>query len=347
MLLISFLILGLSSCGATDSESSIMYQETHTHSYVTAVTEPTCTLEGYTLYKCSCGESYKDSIKNALGHNYIEREQNYKCSRCNRYEDDGFTFELITSEMARYNDSYKGRVDTYDIKSVSNKAVENGKVTLPKKHMGYPVTGIYRGALYKVRNTMTKLYIPSNIKYIGSNLVAYDGQFNIPNCTISLETIEFDNKCSYMSISHTAFQFCKNVANISMPVGCIKYFNHDDMVGNHFIFEDTLYYKNNRVENAGCFYIFDILTESNQSKVSSNLVVKAGTTIIANQAFVGNTNIKTVELPSSLKYIGKKAFAQCVSISTITYKGSESSYNSILIEDNAFQNCKTITYQFN
>lgn len=41
----------------------------HTHSYETKVVSPTCTEGGYTLHTCSCGESYKDSETQALGHN--------------------------------------------------------------------------------------------------------------------------------------------------------------------------------------------------------------------------------------------------------------------------------------
>jgi len=40
----------------------------HTHSYTSRVTAPTCTEKGYTTYTCSCGDSYKDSYVDALGH---------------------------------------------------------------------------------------------------------------------------------------------------------------------------------------------------------------------------------------------------------------------------------------
>jgi hypothetical protein len=52
--------------------------ESHTHSYTSVVTAPTCTAKGYTTYTCSCGNSYKDNYTNALGHNY----SNGKCTRC-------------------------------------------------------------------------------------------------------------------------------------------------------------------------------------------------------------------------------------------------------------------------
>ena len=49
------------------------------HKHNAVVTAPTCTAQGYTTHTCSsCGNSYKDSYTNALGHNYT----NGKCTRC-------------------------------------------------------------------------------------------------------------------------------------------------------------------------------------------------------------------------------------------------------------------------
>ena len=51
----------------------------HTHSYTAAVTAPTCTERGYTTYTCSvCGDSYKGSYVDPLGHDY----KNGTCTRC-------------------------------------------------------------------------------------------------------------------------------------------------------------------------------------------------------------------------------------------------------------------------
>ncbi|MBO2527222.1 MAG: hypothetical protein CW335_03460, partial [Clostridiales bacterium] len=44
--------------------------ETHEHSYTETVTAPTCTEKGYTTHTCACGDSYKDTYVNALGHSY-------------------------------------------------------------------------------------------------------------------------------------------------------------------------------------------------------------------------------------------------------------------------------------
>ncbi len=42
----------------------------HIHTYTERMVAATCTTEGYTLYKCACGEQYKSNYTNALGHKY-------------------------------------------------------------------------------------------------------------------------------------------------------------------------------------------------------------------------------------------------------------------------------------
>ncbi len=61
-------------------------EEEHTHEYTETVVEATCTEDGYTIFTCSCGDSYLDDIVDALGHNYVESETEtgtvFTCSRC-------------------------------------------------------------------------------------------------------------------------------------------------------------------------------------------------------------------------------------------------------------------------
>ena len=68
------------------TNASIHYNSavTHEHSYTSAVTEPTCTEKGYTTHTCACGDSYKDSYVNALGHNF----KNGACTRCGEKDPD-------------------------------------------------------------------------------------------------------------------------------------------------------------------------------------------------------------------------------------------------------------------
>ena len=43
-------------------------KETHTHEYVKTVVPATCSERGFTLYVCSCGDTYKDDYVNMLAH---------------------------------------------------------------------------------------------------------------------------------------------------------------------------------------------------------------------------------------------------------------------------------------
>lgn len=44
----------------------------HTHSYSGSVVSPTCSAQGYTVYTCSCGDSYKDNYVSATGLHNVE-----------------------------------------------------------------------------------------------------------------------------------------------------------------------------------------------------------------------------------------------------------------------------------
>ena len=56
---------GLSACS----------KDAHTHLYAESVVTPTCTKQGYILHICSCGDSYKDSYIDALGHDLVHHDE--------------------------------------------------------------------------------------------------------------------------------------------------------------------------------------------------------------------------------------------------------------------------------
>lgn len=342
----STIFLFLSSC-SSESNTNKSTSSACSHDYVSKIIEATCVQDGYTLMTCSkCHDSYKKDLVSALGHSYVERTQNYRCSRCERDEDTGFSFDLITSEMARYNDTYDGKVDTYYVTSTLNSAIENGKVTIPRKHLGLPVVKVNKGALYNVRAKISELNFQGNIKYVGSNLFNYDGQMYKNNEIPTIEKVVFDSDCSNICISHSAFFNCYNLSEVSYPSKCFSTLNHDDSVGNHFLFEGTKYYENNVVKEEGMYYLDDLLLGSDKAVVSSNINIKSNTRMIGNYCFNANTNIKSVTLPKSIIYIGKASFENCVNLSEIIFKGTEAQFNNIVIESSAFKNVSNITYKF-
>lgn len=50
----------------------------HAHYYTQKIVEPTCFAKGYTIYTCSCGDSYKDDFVDTINHNF----DNYECIAC-------------------------------------------------------------------------------------------------------------------------------------------------------------------------------------------------------------------------------------------------------------------------
>jgi hypothetical protein len=50
----------------------------HVHKYTSEVIAPSCTMGGFTLHTCACGESYQSDEKDPLGHRYV----NGVCDRC-------------------------------------------------------------------------------------------------------------------------------------------------------------------------------------------------------------------------------------------------------------------------
>ena len=92
----------------TNNSAPVFYKielEECTHSYTAAVTAPTCTAGGYTIYTCEyCGDSYTEGYTAALGHDEtaVVTEATctsggyttYTCTRCGAERTDGHTDAL-------------------------------------------------------------------------------------------------------------------------------------------------------------------------------------------------------------------------------------------------------------
>lgn len=76
----------------------------HTNTYINMVIEPTCIVDGYTIYNCSCGYEYIGNETPALGHDLTKyeyvtptciNEGNFEYQKCSRCE--YTTFESISA----------------------------------------------------------------------------------------------------------------------------------------------------------------------------------------------------------------------------------------------------------
>ncbi len=67
------------NCQATEEKKTDKIREDHTHSDTPQVVEPTCTTEGYTVYTCDCGHTYKSNPVPAKQHSYTAQVVNPTC----------------------------------------------------------------------------------------------------------------------------------------------------------------------------------------------------------------------------------------------------------------------------
>ena len=118
-------------CGAKDPD----YEPTHTHSYSATVTAPTCTEKGYTTHTCACGDRYKDSYVNALGHNYKDGV----CTVCGAKDPD-----------------YKPPVKENPFVDVSESSVYYDAILWAYYHEPQQITGGYTATEFRPGNPCTR-----------------------------------------------------------------------------------------------------------------------------------------------------------------------------------------------
>lgn len=58
------------ACGAVDNQIIDKIPAVHSHSYTETIVPASCTSDGYTLYSCVCGDSYRDHPVSATGHSW-------------------------------------------------------------------------------------------------------------------------------------------------------------------------------------------------------------------------------------------------------------------------------------
>lgn len=121
-------VIGLVACGGNECE----------HSYITNVTEPTCSERGYTTFTCEkCGDSYDTYYENTIDHTYGEKivvkqpsctengQSKYVCAACN-YENvfsvdaTGHNFENgFCSRCSATDQNSSSLIDGTEVKNLS------------------------------------------------------------------------------------------------------------------------------------------------------------------------------------------------------------------------------------
>ena len=134
---------------------------------------------------------------------------------------------------------------------------------------------------------------------------------------VSLNSIYIPD--NVLNIFEFAFLECKNLTNIYIGNGVIS-------VGMD-AFTGTAWYEN---QSNGLVYVGNVLYDY-KGRMSENcsLIIKDGTVSIEDFVLSNYKKLKSVTIPNSIKYIGRKAFAGCVELSNFIYNGTIEEWNSI------------------
>lgn len=114
-------------------------------------------------------------------------------------------------------------------------------------------------------------------------------------------------------IDDYAFKNCKQLSSISLPKGMYR-------IGKK-VFDDTLYYKDTANWQNGVLYIDTYLIKATND-INYSYTIKQGTTVIADDAFYGNSALESISIPDSVIGIGKYAFATTENLYDITIPSS-------------------------
>lgn len=176
------------------------------------------------------------------------------------------------------NNSAYGGIEIYQYDGETTPEV----LEIPEEINGQPVVGI-GDKFVSGEKGITKVVLPSTIKYIG------DSAFN--SCA-KLQTINIP--ASVESIGDFAFTGCSSLKNVD--------------ASGVYTYDSGVLYKNKEIlVYAPC---------------AANITIPEGVTEIANYAFYYNANVKTLTIPSSVTKIGEGAFGNCTSLGSVTLKGN-------------------------
>ncbi len=124
-------------------------------------------------------------------------------------------------------------------------------------------------------------------------------------------------------IGDSAFRECVKLEKIEMPSSLKS-------VGS-YAFRDTDLYKT----ADGIVYAGNWVVDYNE-KIGSDIIFKAGTVGVANYAFYNCSTISTVQMPDSVKTVGRAAFYDCAALTTVGLPPTLE-----VIQDYTFYRCKS------
>ncbi len=176
-----------------------------------------------------------------------------------------------------------------------------------------------------VPNGITRISFNNCPKVTTVNLPSSIQQFSFIGCE-GLTSIAIPDGVT--SIEPDAFMGCTALANVTIPDSVTN-------IGSN-TFVDTAWYNN---QQNGLVYAGKVAYKYKGAMPNNfNVILKAGTVGIADNAFANCTGLSSIELPDSVTNIGSWAFAGCEKLIHISYNGTKAQWELI---------SKTLNWDYN
>lgn len=159
----------------------------------------------------------------------------------------------------------------------------------------------YAEELYLNGELVTDLVIPTDVTEIGFHTFENYTKLRSLHCHKNVK-----------GIGRSAFYGCSNLETISIPT-TIDYICP-------YAFDNTKWYDSN--PDGVIYFGKHLYGYKGEMPENTTIVVKKGTTVIVEDAFCGCEGLVCIELPHSLKYIGKYAFDLCPNLTKIYLKAT-------------------------
>lgn len=174
-------------------------------------------------------------------------------------------------------------------------------------------------------SSIVSITIPDTVKHIGSG--AFDSCYDLSNVKLpdGLKTIGvglFRECISLISITipesveiieEQSFMGCSSLDNVILP--------ENEIVIRRSAFEDTKIINDYSKYENDVLYIGNHLITAKET-ISGLCNIKPGTKTIADQAFAYCDSLKSLKIPTTVKYIGIEAFYKCENIESVYFEGN-------------------------
>lgn len=321
----------------------------------------TCGRDEVKRYSCqrdNCDYYYDETTEDsALTHEF----ESGVCKHC-KYPESALGLNIHT--WYDYNDQFGG-ITYAEIGGFGNSNIK-GEFTIPNTYKGYPVKKVYLD--FEGISEITKIIVPENVEVLEFSI--WFDYYNtsvkeivIESDKISIEIEDFRGlekitfKKSSYKISSLNLKGCSSLKEVYLPSsltvlsdnafkGCTsleKVIVDDEIDFIAIDFKDEysnpLRYAHRLYKRIGT----DIIAIKNYVLDSS--ILDDSLTSIPDYLFYGWEDLVEVELPSSVKSIGKAAFKDCVNLTTLRIRrdfeiGSQYSFDTI--GESAFEGCKKL-----